>query len=122
MRAKITALAALAVLQTACFGVNEKNWEDRYAKNRCQFAKSCEKATFWFNYADMDECIDHQLTLYNETDDLYSGCTFDKKMAKECVSALNSSCKTAGADYDVLFAACYEVWDCGAASPTDTAE
>jgi hypothetical protein len=120
MRVKLAGLAVVALVQTACFAVTEKNWEDRYAKNRCQFAKSCEKATFYFNYADMDECVGHQIKLYNERDD-HAGCTFDKKMAKDCVSALNSRCKVAGADYESLFAACYEVWDCGA-DPIDTAE
>jgi len=119
MRAKIASLTALALLQTACFGVNEKNWEDRYAKNRCQFAKSCEKATFWYNYADMDECVSDQVDLQGELD--YSGCDFDKKMAKECISALNTRCKAAGAEYEELFSACFEVWDCGS-SDDDTAE
>jgi len=121
MYAKIATLAVLALAQTACFGVNEKNWPDRWAKNRCQFAKSCEKATFWFNYADMGECVDDQLALYEELDDVYSGCSFDKKMAKACIKAMNTRCKVAGAEYEELFEPCLEVWDCGA-SPTDTAE
>ncbi len=122
MRAKIAGLAALALLQTACFGVNEDNWPDRWAKNRCQFAKSCEKATFFFNYEDVDECTEDQLDLYEEVDDQYSGCTFDKKMAKECLSALNTRCKAAGADYEELFSPCFEVWDCGSDEPEDTAD
>jgi hypothetical protein len=122
MRTRIAALALLALAQTACFGVNEKNWADRWAKNRCQFAKSCEKATFWYNYEDMDECVDHQLELYQEADDLYDGCTFDKKEARACIKALNSRCKVAGAEYETRFEACGDVFDCGGDAEDTSAE
>lgn len=50
---------------------------------------------------------------WEDSEDYYDGCDFDKDKAQDCLNALSTStCKEAGDDYEDLFEDCGEVWDC----------
>jgi hypothetical protein len=94
--------------------VTEKGWPDRAAKVSCKFAKRCSTSQFYFTFDDMADCIDSTQDQFRAQEDFQEdNCTFDKKQARDCLKALRGSCKAIGKDYDALYQACFEVWDCG---------
>ncbi|NCG20745.1 MAG: hypothetical protein GWP91_17185 [Rhodobacterales bacterium] len=106
-------LPALVIALLVGCGVSEDNWIEDSAKSSCKFTKRCDTATFWATHDDVDACIDSTITLLHENDEYYSTCIYDSDSAKQCLKALDASCKSAGADYEELFAPCLTVYDCG---------
>lgn len=106
-------LPALVIGLLVGCGVSEEQWVDDSAKASCKFSKRCDTATFWASYDSVDACTDETVDLLHENDEYYSTCTFDSDSAKQCLKALNSSCKSAGSEYEERFAPCLTVYDCG---------
>lgn len=94
--------------------LDEERWPAKIAKAECKFAERCNAASFYYNYRDVDTCVEHELRIWEEHTEFYEkDCIFDRDQARDCLDALNRRCKSAGREYDQLFAACFEVWDCG---------
>lgn len=103
----------LAALALSSCKLDEDRWPEKIAKAECQFAEKCDKASFYYNYRDLDTCVQHELRIWEEHTEFYEEqCIFDRNQAKACLKALDRSCKKAGREYDELFKACFEVWDC----------
>jgi hypothetical protein len=102
-------------------GVTKSNWGDQYAQKSCAFSKRCAPILFYYAYDDMDECKDEYLDAWEDSEDYYDDCDFDKDKAQDCLNKMSSTtCKEAGEDYEDVFEDCAEVWDCGDATDTTT--
>ena len=94
--------------------VNEDSWPNKYAHATCDFAKRCSSAYFFYEYDNVNDCVDEYKDYWEEYGaSRYADCNFDQGKAKDCLNSLDRSCKAAGSDYDDLFDDCYDVWDCG---------
>jgi len=103
----------LLLLLAASCKMTEERWPDKIAKASCKFEERCHTASFYYNYRDVDQCVEHELQIWQEHTDFYEkDCTFQPDLAKDCLRALDRRCKKAGREYDELFQVCLEVWDC----------
>lgn len=100
------------LLAVGCGRVTEDNWSETVSDSYCTFQKRCNAAEFFSNFDDVQTCSDANLDMLAELDSYYDACLFDKKQARQCLKALDSRCKEAGANFEELFQPCYEVWDC----------
>jgi hypothetical protein len=91
----------------------EDNWGKKSAKAQCDYAKRCDAANFWFTWDDEKACQDSLEADYDAGVPDLVGCTFDPHAARDCLKALDQSCKEIGREYDALFPPCLAVWDCG---------
>lgn len=115
-------LATLGLL-TGC-GLNEQRYNRKVAKAFCKWEERCESADFYANFDDVGACADAQEAQLAKLDEYYaSKCVFDKKQARACLKALDSSCQVSAVEFNEVFAPCYAVWDCAAdfTPATDTA-
>ena len=95
-------------------GPSEDAWAQRSAKLSCKLAKRCSTSQFYFNYDNVEECVDDALEQNEDRQDFYDDeCVFNKKEARECYAAMKNSCKNIGKDYEQLYDACSRVWNCG---------
>ena len=105
-------LTAWFVTSSGC-GVTEKKWDMKSAKVSCKMAKRCSTAQFFYNYDNLEECVDDALEQNEDRyEDYIDECFFDPKQARACLKAMRSTCKSIGADYEELYDACYKVWEC----------
>ena len=94
-------------------GVNEKKWDVKSAKVSCKMAKRCSTSQFYYNYDNLEECVDDALEQNEDQyEDYVDECFFDPKQARACLKAMRGSCKSIGLDYETLYDACYKVWEC----------
>jgi hypothetical protein len=113
MRTRLILLAAALTLQMGCiFGVNEKNWNKRSAKQFCKYQKRCNATEFYANFDAVGTCTEAEEAMLTTLDGYYANCAFNKENAKSCLSGLKSGCKATGAEFDLLFAPCWQVYDC----------
>lgn len=94
--------------------VNEDNYFEVSAKENCKLFEECYAAFFYSEYDDIDDCVDSVLDDaedYNEQ--LADDCDFDEDNAQDCMDAYRGmKCEDVYDDYEDIYDACSEVWDC----------
>ena len=106
-------LAVVALTLLTLFGcLNERNWNQKSSKEFCQYQKRCNTTEFYANFQDVGTCTEAQEVMLMSLDGYYTNCQFQKENAKLCLEGLRSSCKRVGAEYDLVMAPCWQVWDC----------
>ena len=108
---RLPVLMALAAM-TGC-KVTEENWPEKIAKAECAYRERCAAADFWYYYESGRDCEDEYIDRWDEFGSkIYSECDFNEEKAKDCLDAMDSSCKDVGEQYDDWDETCYEVWEC----------
>ncbi len=109
---RLSVVTAVVGMLVGCGKVKQDNWNEASAKASCKYSKRCSSANFYYNFDSVDTCVSTTVTMLDELDEYYANCLYNEDKAKECLKALDASCKTTGQEYDTLRAPCYEVWDC----------
>lgn len=93
--------------------ITEDEWPEKSAEAQCKFAERCSTSQFYYHFEDVKDCVADALDTWDDVKDYYDEeCIYDDDAAKACLKALDRSCKKAGQEYEEVFEACFEVWDC----------
>ena len=115
MRSSTNGLSLLSLWLVGCSWlapVNEDNWISKYSKATCDYSQRCAAAQFFYNYDDIDECIEEMEEVHEDLEDYYDDCDFEQDHAEDCLTMLRSSCREIGEDLDDFWDDCGRVWDC----------
>ncbi len=94
--------------------VTEDNYFEKSVAESCKLMKDCNEAYFWSEYDDINDCID---TILDDNEDAYDyladECDFDEDNAADCLAEYQGmKCENLYDDYEDIYDACSEVWDC----------
>lgn len=94
--------------------VTEDNYFEQAAIQSCKLYKDCYAAYFYSEYDDIDDCVDGTLDAGEDYQDFVEDeCDFDEDNAADCLAEYKGmSCEDVYDDYEDIYDACSEVWDC----------
>lgn len=108
-------LALWGLSALAGCGVDAESWPTEAARSTCRFSLRCAAANFYYTYDNLGDCREQNEEVLSDEAEAAEeeSCTFDDEQARECLRALDQSCRDVGADFETVFEPCQQVWDCG---------
>ena len=76
-------ISSLALLLAGC-GIDEDNFEERFAQGICSTAERCHPDEFYETYEDLEGCLEATVPLVEDVQDVESPCAIDYELATEC--------------------------------------
>ncbi len=98
---------------SACgISTDRESYPEQLIDAQCDFDKRCNEAEFWYEYANIKDCVDENLSFWRDIESSFADCSFNEEKGAECLEWLAGDCRSTGQELDQLTSDCESAWRC----------